>query len=173
MCMSVCLHVWLCIRYRSGPGWQKRAWDPLDMGLQKIVSCHVGTENQTQVVCRNRKCFNCWSIFPGSFLFFSFFLFSSFLFSSLLFFSFFLFFSSLSFPFLFSSLFLFLSFFLSFFLPSFLSFFLSFFLFLGDSCTGMFFNGNLSIISVHWNKEYRIAVAVVGDPWWSSIKFYL
>lgn len=37
-------------------GGQKAALDHLELEIQTIVKCHVGAENQTWVLCKNRQC---------------------------------------------------------------------------------------------------------------------
>lgn len=46
-------------------GGQKRVWDPLELELQVVMSCRVGAEKQTQVLCRNSSALNhCLSLQP-------------------------------------------------------------------------------------------------------------
>lgn len=54
LCVWVsCLHICLHIPCAPGAqGGQKAALDLLDLELQKVVSCHVGAENWTRVLCR-------------------------------------------------------------------------------------------------------------------------
>jgi hypothetical protein len=47
--VSVCT---VCIQY---PRRQKRAWDPFNMEFQPVVSCYLGTGNQTRILCRGSK----------------------------------------------------------------------------------------------------------------------
>jgi hypothetical protein len=35
---------------------QKRASDALEMKVMMVVSCHVGVENRTQVLCKSIPC---------------------------------------------------------------------------------------------------------------------
>ncbi|KAM7331902.1 hypothetical protein ACRRTK_008610 [Alexandromys fortis] len=55
MCMSVCVHV----RVNAATcGGQKRASDPLDLGVQAelVVSHLVVAETQIQILCKNSIC---------------------------------------------------------------------------------------------------------------------
>lgn len=38
-------------------GGQRRAADLLELDIQMVVICHVGAENQTQILCMSNKCF--------------------------------------------------------------------------------------------------------------------
>lgn len=55
MCMSLCVHV--CVNAVTYGG-QKRASDPLDLGVQAelVVSYLVVAENQIQILCKNSIC---------------------------------------------------------------------------------------------------------------------
>lgn len=59
-CMKVCeLHVCLVPTEIRG-----RHWILLELELQTVVGCHVGSENQTQALCRSNKCFEQLSRLP-------------------------------------------------------------------------------------------------------------
>ena len=49
--LPTCVPVHKCMPDACGN--QKTVLDPLELELQKVVSHHVGTGNQTQVLCKN------------------------------------------------------------------------------------------------------------------------
>lgn len=53
MCMSACLHVYMCVTCVPGAhGGQKRDLGPLELDLQRVISYHVGFGSlQEQQVC--------------------------------------------------------------------------------------------------------------------------
>lgn len=46
--LSTCMYVHTCVP--SATRGQRRALDPLELELKMAMSCHVGTETQTQVL---------------------------------------------------------------------------------------------------------------------------
>lgn len=42
----------------------ERVLDPLELGLQIIVNCHVVASNHTLNLCKSNKCFYCWNFSP-------------------------------------------------------------------------------------------------------------
>ena len=58
MCMSVLLHVHVCITCMSDVHWgQKKVSDPLALELQMVVICHVGVGECTRLLCKSSQCF--------------------------------------------------------------------------------------------------------------------
>lgn len=64
MCVCVCVFTIVCecvaclylgTMCISASGGQKRALNPLELELQTIVSCHVGTGNGALVLCKSNK----------------------------------------------------------------------------------------------------------------------
>ena len=52
-----CLPVRMCTMYEPGAcRGQKGALDPQEPELQMLVSCHVGAENQIQVLWKSSQC---------------------------------------------------------------------------------------------------------------------
>lgn len=49
--------MYTCVPYVcSTTGKQKSGTNPLELELQKTVSCRVGGGNQTSIFCKSRKC---------------------------------------------------------------------------------------------------------------------
>lgn len=58
----MCMSVFVCLCECAFED-QKKALDALGLELQMVVSHHVGTCNQTHVLCNSNKC-SCGAIFP-------------------------------------------------------------------------------------------------------------
>lgn len=52
----ICLYCVYPMCVSDAYGGQKAALDHLELEIQTIVKCHVGAENQTWVLCKNRQC---------------------------------------------------------------------------------------------------------------------
>jgi hypothetical protein len=52
------IFVYMCVYiYIGASGNHKRMSNPLVLELRKVVTHHVGTDTQTQVFCKGKKCF--------------------------------------------------------------------------------------------------------------------